>query len=184
VLPTLALAGCGGGPAPATFDLNAPRTGYRTGGRGRAILLVQEPTALQAYDSERIVVKTEAGSISYLTGAQWSDRLPRLLQSRIIQAFENSGRAGAVGRPGQRLQASLQLASEIRAFELQAGSREAVIELSIKLVDDRTGTIRAAQLVSGRAPAEAINGAQGTAALDRALAAMLLQLVPFVNQRG
>ncbi len=97
---SLVLAACGR-PAPATFDLSAPREGLRRG-RGQAALIVPEPTAIFALDSERIVVRQANGELSYLGGAQWSDRLPRLLQARIIQTFENMGRA-AVGRPADRL---------------------------------------------------------------------------------
>ncbi len=35
-----------------------------------------------------------AGSLSFLGGGQWADRLPRLIQTRIIQSLENSGACG------------------------------------------------------------------------------------------
>ena len=94
LLAALPVAACGGGPAPSTFDLTAPRQGLRLTGSSRSVIVVAEPTAVFALDSERIVIRTSGGELTYLPRAQWSDRLPRLVQTRLIQTFENEiGRA-------------------------------------------------------------------------------------------
>jgi cholesterol transport system auxiliary component len=175
----LLLAGCGGGPAPATYDLTAVRQGLRRSGGGR-LIIVAEPTAIFALDSERIVVRSANGEITYLPRAQWSDRLPRLVQARLIQSFENAGHA-AVGRPTDRLAAAAQLLIDIRTFEVREGTREAAVEVAAKLVTSGSGRISNARLFGATAPVGAIDGQGATQALDQALAAIITQVVGWVG---
>ncbi|MBL8589510.1 MAG: membrane integrity-associated transporter subunit PqiC, partial [Methylobacteriaceae bacterium] len=146
----LGLAGCGGGPPPQTFDLAALPPGGATG-RLRGQLIVTEPVATQALDSERIVVRPTPESVAYLTGAQWSDRLPKLIQTRIVQSLENARLLRSVGRPGDRIAADFLLDAELRRFEIEASGGEAAVEITVKLVAAGSGRIVAADVVSARA---------------------------------
>jgi cholesterol transport system auxiliary component len=176
----LLVAACSSSAPPATFDLTAPRDGL-TSGRGRGLLVVAEPQALAAIDSNRIIVMT-GGGIAYLPDAQWSDRLPKLIQTRLIQTFENGRRIQAVGRPGDRLVPVAQLNSEIRTFGIDERSGEAVVELSVKIVNDRTGRILAGEVFSSRVPSAA-GGPAATAALDTATQNLLRDVVRWVSSR-
>ena len=109
----LGLAACGGGTPPTTFDL-AQREGTAKSLTLRRQLVVAEPSALQSLDSDHVLVRRADGTLATLAHAQWSDRLPRLLQSRILQAFENAGAAGRVGPVGGAVSADMTLESEIR----------------------------------------------------------------------
>src|SRR5262245_46868307 len=97
IIPLIAipLTGCGTAAKNDTFDLNAVATVNRPSLRNRQIL-VPTPTALKAVDSEQIIVRTSPSEIQYLSRAQWSDRLPRMIQSKLVEAFENSGKVGGV----------------------------------------------------------------------------------------
>lgn len=175
------LAACASGSAPTTYDLTAPRD--VTGGRGRGLLVVAEPQALQAIDSARVVITTRDGSLAYLPDAQWADRLPKLLQVRLIQTFENGQRIQAVGRPGDRLLPSAQLNSEIRQFGLDERTGEAVVEVSVKIVNDRSGRILAGQVFTQRVGGGGTSGPAATAALDVASQALLRDVVRWVSAR-
>lgn len=180
----LPLAGCGGGTTPTTYDLTAVRAGEGAsaprGARGGQ-LLVAEPITVQALDSERILVKGADGAISFLGGGQWADRLPRLMQARLIQSFENLGRRAAVGRPGDRLVGDYQLNTDIRAFQVQSASGEAFVEVSARLIQDRNGRVAAARIFSARVPVSAVEAGPAAAALDRALAQVLADIVRWAN---
>jgi cholesterol transport system auxiliary component len=165
------LMGCGGGSNLTTYDLTAPRAGLRRSG-GRGILVVAEPTAVLALDSERIVVRSAKGELTYLPASQWSDRLPKLLQARMIQTLENAGRA-AVARPGDRLKSSYQLVADIGLFEIREDTRSAVIEIAAKIANAASGTIIAARVFGATSPVSTIDGQGATAALDKALAQVL-----------
>ena len=107
------LAGCGSAPLE-TFDLSAPSALSARIPRGQ--MVIAEPVATLPVDSDRIVIRTGPESVAYLTGAQWPDRLPRLLQTRLIETFENARLLRNVGRPG--LTADYSLTTEIRRFKL------------------------------------------------------------------
>lgn len=171
---SLLLAGCGGGSAPTTYDLSAPRDFGRIGGGG-GVLIVAQPTAVQALDSDRLIVKDSSGALSFLGGAQWADRVPNLVQTRLIQTFENGSRIAAVGRPGERIVPDFQLNTDIRAFNIEAASGQAVVEITAKLIGDRTGKVQRAKLFSARVPAGA-EGAGAAQALDQALSLVLIQI--------
>jgi cholesterol transport system auxiliary component len=176
------LSGCGGGAPPATFDLTAPRDGLAQS-RGRGLLVVAEPTALAALDTNRILIVTQRGGLAYLPDAQWADRLPKLLQVRLIQTFENGKRIQAVGRPGDRLLPAAQLNWEIRAFGIDEASGEAVIEVSVKIVNDRSGRILAGTLLTSRVPGAGGNGPTAAAALDLATQKLMRDIVRWTSAR-
>ncbi|MCA0399595.1 MAG: ABC-type transport auxiliary lipoprotein family protein [Proteobacteria bacterium] len=173
-----ALGGCSSGAAPATYDLAAPRDGI-TSGRGKGLIVIAEPQALQALDSNRVVVMTRGGGIAYLPDVQLSDRLPKLFQVRLIQTFENASRIQAVGRPGDRLLPVAQINSEIRAFGIDEASGEALAEISVKIVNDRSGRILAGHVFTSRVPA----GGSAVAALDLANQALMRDIVKWVSAR-
>lgn len=174
-LAALGVAGCGGGPAPVTYDLTAVRAGLRRSSGGSSII-VAEPTAIFALDSERVVVRSAAGEITYLPRSQWSDRLPRLFQARLIQSFENAGRA-AVGRPTDRLIGTAQLVADIRNFEVREATRDAFVEVAAKLVTSGSGRVSNARVFAASAPVSAIDGQGATQALDQAMASVITQIV-------
>ncbi len=174
------LAACSG-PAPTTFDLSIPEKVGRASA-GRSQLVVAEPSALQQLDSERILVRGADNTVSYLGGAQWSDRLPRLIQFRIVEAFENNGRA--VGRAGTGVVGDRAVIGELRAFNLDAGRGEVVAEFSARLVDATSSRIIAAQVFRATEPVGGADPAQVAAALDRALQSLLQQMVRWTNSRG
>jgi cholesterol transport system auxiliary component len=172
-LAALVVAGCSSSSPLETFDLSVPPGSGRPVPRGRQIV-VAEPVALQALESDRIVVRSSEGTISYVAGVQWADRLPRLLQSRIVQAFENSGRA--VGRAGNGVAADAILQTDIRFFGVRTGEG-ALVELSSKLVDGENGRILGARVFRASTPLSGVSGPTAAAALDQAMLRVLGEIV-------
>ncbi len=151
----LALAGCAAlgalnsasQPPPETYDLSAPKNVDKLRAHTRAQLLVLPPLAIKALNTENIVVRPAAGVIAYMHDAQWPDTLPRLLQARIIETLENTGRIRAVAQSGEGLSIDDRLTITIRAFEITAfGQPSARVSLFAKIVNDTNGNIRASQL--------------------------------------
>lgn len=162
---------------PQTFDLAAPG-GSPTGQQGRSTqLLIPEPTAVRTLDAQQIAIQPAPLTLEYLAQAQWTDRLPRLVQLRLLQAFQNTGRTGAVGVPGQGLAIDYQIVTEIRRFEVSLPEQAAVVEISVKALNDRSGQVRAARIFEARVPlAGSGNGAYVTA-LNQAFAQATSQIV-------
>lgn len=172
------LAACGSTQAKNdTFALSSVAAVEGPSARSRQIL-VPQPSALKALDSEQIVIRPSASEIQYLAGAQWSDSLSKMVQAKLVQAFENTGRLGGVGKPGEGLAIDYQIVTDIRAFEVQtAGADAAVVEISAKLLNDRNGTVRAQKVFRATVPVGGSGNPAFVKALDAAFAAVSADIV-------
>ncbi len=177
--PLALLGGCGGG-TPLTFDLAALPGQARVGTAARSIV-VSEPVGLQPMEADRIIVREPGGSLSFLGGGQWADRLPRLIQTRVIQSLENTGRLRSVSRPSDKVPSDYQLVSEIREFDINSGTGEAVVDLSAKLIAEGSGRVVNARVFTARVPVPKVDPQSAAAGLDAALGQVLADLVRWVN---
>lgn len=145
---SLGLAGCSGlGEAPrATFDLGSPDDLPSSLGRTGAQILIPHPSSVEILDSNRIVVRESSSELAYLPGVQWVDTVPKLVQARVRDAFENSGKVRAVGVPGEGLLIDYQVALNIRAFEIRSLEGDvAHVDVSARILDDRNGRVRSSR---------------------------------------
>lgn len=184
----VALGGCaaiGGTQAVNnTYELRAPTVSAASSVRRGTQILIVEPTALKALDSENIVVGTDALTIQYLDESQWSDRLPRLVQQRLAQAFDNSGRFSGVGLPGQGLAIDYQVITEIRTFGVDLNGQRARVVLQVKLLNDRNGVVISANTFEAEAGVSAsATPDQFVAALNAAFEAVAEDIVIWVTAR-
>lgn len=157
MLASVMLSGCGtilgGSSGPVdTFDLSSSSVAPRSHPRRHLQLLIPEPAALKMFDGQNIVIRSGPSSIAYLKGAQWGDRLPRIVQNKLLQAFEDTGRVGGVGTPGQGLAIDDQVVTEIRDFSIDSTTSGAVVEVSVKVLNDRNGAVRASKVFRETAP--------------------------------
>lgn len=185
LLLSLLAASCVGAcskPPPATFDLTA--ASHPSGVGSIAQTAVAEPSATALIDSDRLVVRSPGNQVAYLPGAQWADRLPKLFQAKLVQTFENATKSSSVSAPGGRIAARYQLNTDIRTFEVQADTREAVVEVTVRIVNDATGSIGAARIFTSRAPVAEIAGPAAAVALDQASQQVMLQIARWAATRS
>lgn len=118
-------------------------------------LRVNSPVSNQLLDGTRIVVLPEPGRVNTYQGVRWSERTPQLLRGRLLDAFQDDGRVQALSNEEQRLQADLELVSDLRSFHSQYrdGIAEALIQLDVRLVDGRDQRILASRRFSVSQPA-------------------------------
>lgn len=179
----LGLMGCalaGGGRAPTTYDLVAPRSFAASAKSARFQLLVSEPTAVHALETDRIMVRQGGDQISYYKGIAWSDRLPRLVQARMIETFQNSGAVKAVsGNSGD-----YSLATELRAFQIDvSGSQTAAdVDIFAKLINAK-GNVVASKGFTARVTATSDTPTQAVAALNQAFTEVLQDSTQWVASR-
>jgi len=176
----LSLAACGAGPVE-TFDLSALEV-TRAAKPPRGQLLIAEPVASAPLDGDRLLVRPSPESVATLKGAQWRERLPRLVQTRLVQSFENGAFLKAVARSDSRLASDYSLATELRRFEVDVASGEAVVEIAAKLVHEGSGRIKAAEVFEARMPAQG-DTASAVPALNAALREVMTQMVGWVSKR-
>lgn len=177
-LCVLLLAACTSNP-PTTFDLD-PSLPFALARVSRGQLAVYEPTATLPLESQRVVVRTEAGTIAYLHGAQWTADLPSLVQDRLIGGFEAAHVLRAVGRPG--LLADRNLHTDIQHFEVDVSRKKAIVEIYARLVAG-DGRVVADKLFSATAPTANDHAATITKALSQAFAQVVHDIVIWAAPR-
>jgi cholesterol transport system auxiliary component len=182
-----ALSGCAGLPGFSTpndtFAMTSPPAAPAVPAARRRQLLIQEPSALKLLDSEQIVVRVSDSEVQYLTNSQWNDRLPRIVESKLIEAFENTGQLGGVGRSGDGLAIDFQLLTNIRSFEVLAyGSPRANVELSLRLINDRDGTVIAQRVFTGSAPVAGTGNETYVRSLDAAFNSIVPEIIAWTMQ--
>jgi len=170
----------GGGSANAAqvvYDLTAPTQFAAINRTARGQLIVAEPTALIALETRRFLIRPNPSDEPTFAKAEWSDNVPKLLQTKIIQTFENAGLSQAVSRPAEGLAADKQLALDIRKFQISTSPEPtAEVEFAAKIVSDQ-GRILSAKVFRASAPAKALNAASAAAALDQAFGQCATELV-------
>jgi phospholipid/cholesterol/gamma-HCH transport system substrate-binding protein len=168
---------------PAYYDLTAPKAFPPPAKAGKAQLVVADPTALVALDTQRIIFAPGAGEGPPVEVAQWSDTIPKMLQARIVQSFENAKVAGAVARPMEGLAADYQLVIDVRRFGIAPGGEgkpAAQVEFAAKVVGEG-GRIVGSRGFSATAPVADAHAAGAAAAIDAAFGKAATELVVWVG---
>ena len=124
-----ALVGCSGlfrGGAPEHLYRLTPKSTYPPNLTRRSVqLLVDVPLAPAGLDTSRIALSRSAVSIDYFADSEWTDRAPLLVQTALVQSFENSRAIIAIDRELVGLRADFILKPEIRHFEADYDRRTA-----------------------------------------------------------
>ena len=113
-------AGCFGGlkneaVAPNIYRIEAPR--LESGPALPADLSVVVERAAPGLDVDRIAGRWPGRRLDYLAGARWADTLPVLLQSALVESFQDSGRLQSVQGDVGRFRSTHALVVEVRRFE-------------------------------------------------------------------
>ena len=126
IMLAASVSACGGfsllgpmGPPPNVYDLS-PKSTFDAGlPTVDWQLVVEEPISSRALDNDRILIKRTPFESGYISGARWSDRAPRMIQTRLVESFENSGHIVAVGRQTIGLRGDYNLKGELREFQAE-----------------------------------------------------------------
>ncbi|HTH98171.1 MAG TPA: ABC-type transport auxiliary lipoprotein family protein [Stellaceae bacterium] len=120
----LPLVGCGGilprpAPPPRLFLLRAPAryASLPPVDVSTRRLLIAVPDAAYGLATQRIVLTRGAYGLDYFADAAWQDKMPAMVQSLLVESFENAGRLAAVGRGVVPWSADFTLQSNILDFE-------------------------------------------------------------------
>lgn len=186
---TLALGGCSllGSEPPQLFDLSPKNTFDGSAPSVDWQLVVEEPTTPNAINTDRIAIRPVQLEIQYFPGVKWTDRAPALVQTLMVESFENSGKIVGVGRRSIGLTGDYILTSELREFEAiadGAGHTNVAVRLVLKLVRQSSGGIIASTTASASVQAASDNVADVVVAFDNALGKVLKQSVGWVLRQG
>ena len=138
----------GGGAASApkiTYDLRAAQGFAPPVKTLRGQWAIPEPTAVAMLQTQRFLF-APARDVPGFSEALWADSIPKLLQARLIDSFENYDIAHAPLRATDVGQTDFQLLIDVRRFRIAMDGDPAVeIGLSAKILD-KDGKVIASRL--------------------------------------
>src|SRR5690606_24537476 len=107
----------------------------------------------------------------------WADRLPKIVQARLAETFQRTGRLGGVGKPGEGLAIDYQVVTDIRDFGIRIGNPSlAEIELYVRVLNDPNGVVRASRTFKAAAPVQGSGATAFVDALDAAFGQMAAEI--------
>lgn len=150
-------------------------------------MIVEAPVANAGLDTTRVALMRGPHEIEYYARSSWVDTAPLMVQTLIIESFENSGKIVSVGRESLGLRADYLLKLELREFqaEYQEGPLpRAHVAISAKLVKLPSRQIVAAQTFEGYETASADTVEEVVNAMDVALGRVLRDMVVWTLTSG
>lgn len=169
-----------------TYDLSPP-AGPQAGRRSTRTLLVARPEASAAIASDRIMIKPDAASITYLPEARWSDEAPLVMQSLLIRSISGTGRLGYVGRSDGGPVPDTVLLVRLDSFHavvLGDGTLNVVIDMALTVVNDSDQRVIGSRSFEGSAIAPNDSPVAIVAAFQAALDRVLPNAVDWVLDRS
>ncbi len=101
-------------------------------------LAVDQPYAPAALNNQRIALMNSPIQVQYYARANWTDRVPDMVQGLIVESFENSGMISSVGRQSSGLRSTFILLPEVREFQAEyfdgAAIPTAHVRINVKLI--------------------------------------------------
>jgi cholesterol transport system auxiliary component len=174
----LAVSACASGPPPTEYDLTAatPPPARAV----RAQFRIGQATATADLDSDHILVR-ESQTLATLAGATWPEPLPALFRARLAESFQNAGLARSIDGPAAN--ANYEVDLDIRAFELDAQTKEIHVDIAAWIISLGSGRIMADQIFTLRTPVESTDAPHVAAAMDQAASTVMTEIVAFVARK-
>ena len=163
-------------------------------------LVVETPIANASLATTRIALMRSAMQIEYYARSNWTDRAPQMVQTLMVESFENSQRIVSIGRESLGLRSDFVLKTELREFqaeypfdsgetEVEAGAGAGVapqtrVALAAKLVQMPRREIVASSTFEGVADAARDDLIAIIESFDMALGRVLKGLVEWTLVNG
>ncbi|AGK56823.1 hypothetical protein HYPDE_25693 [Hyphomicrobium denitrificans 1NES1] len=165
----------------AAFDLAAARTFPKFEKPAVGLLIVQYPIAAAMLGQDKILIRDAGGLKPFIPEAKWSDMLLEEVQSSFVRSFENAGFLGQVSRPVEGATPDFQLVTDIRNFQILAGTpATADVEFSTKVLNSE-GHVAGARLFHANSPLHSEDAVGAASALNAAFGSMLPDLVVWTS---
>ncbi len=173
-----------GGGTPAqkfTYDLRAPQNLGPVTKVLKGQLAVPEPTAVAMLETQRFLF-SPAKDYPGFADAIWADAIPKLLQARLIESFENYDIAHAPLRVADLGQADFQLLIDVRRYRIATDTGPvAEIGLSARIVD-KNGKVVASRLFEDSEKFDKLEPPAAVAAFNQAFGRIAKEMIGWTVQ--
>ena len=152
LLSSVLVAGCAGmipgrGTPPKLYSLSPKSTFSPDLPTVAWQLVVETPVGAETLNTPRIALSRDPLTLDYYGNVLWSERAPVLVQTLLVESFENTGKIVAVARKATDLRADYVLKTDLREFQAEYsgdGPPVAHVQINAKLVKMPERTIIAA----------------------------------------
>lgn len=187
------LGACSGGllpqPDPPQLYMLSPKSTFRDDlPKVDWQLIVEVPISSAGLNTTRLVLIRNFAEFEYFARAAWTDTAPQMVQTLLIESFENTDRIVSVGRESVGLRADYLLKTELREFqaeyEMDTQPPTARIRLNAKLVRMSDRTIIGSRNEEAKVKAEGTDMPSILAAYDDALGKVLKRVIEWTVMTG
>jgi cholesterol transport system auxiliary component len=171
-----------GGGEPASFYTLSPKSSFSSDLPSvNWQLVVENPATSGALSTQRIALTHDPVQIEYFGGARWTERAPQMVQTLLVESFENSNKIIAVGRQAIGLRSDFNLKSDLREFQAeydQAGAPPIVrVRVNSKIIRQPKRQIVASKTFERKVRADSTAMRDVVKAFDKALGKVLKRIV-------
>jgi len=172
----------GGAPAQKiTYDLRAPQNLGSASKSIKGQLAIPEPTAVAMLETQRMLF-SQPKDYPDFADFVWADSIPKLVQARLIESFENYDIAHAPLRVADIGQTDFQLLIDVRRFRIATESEPtAEIGLSARIVD-KNGKVIASRLFEDSQKFDNVEPPAAIAAFDDAFGRIAKEMIAWTVQ--
>jgi phospholipid/cholesterol/gamma-HCH transport system substrate-binding protein len=164
-----------------TYDLQALQNQGPATKTIKAQLSIPEPTAVAMLETQRMLF-SPTSDVPGFAKFLWADAIPKLLQARLIDSFENYDIAHAPLRSADVGQADFQLLIDVKRFQVAVGTGPmAGIGLSARMVD-KDGKVIASRLFEQSEKFEKVEPKAAVAAFDAAFGRIAKGMIDWTVQ--
>src|ERR1700676_1884994 len=168
-------------PPKITYDLRALQS---QGPPSKTIDMqwaIPEPTAVAMLESQRFLF-SPAQECPGFAEAMWADALPKLIQARLIESFENYDIAHAPLRVADIGQPEFQLLIDVRRFRIALDQQPtAEIGLSARIVD-KNGKVVASRLFEGNEKIDSVAPVPAVEAFSKVFGRMAKEMIVWTTE--
>jgi cholesterol transport system auxiliary component len=109
----------------STFSADLPEIPWQ--------LIIEEPIAAGGLDTNRIALRPHATELKFFADARWTERAPKMIQTLLVESFENTNKIIAVGRQSIGLRSDFMLKTELREFQAETNSDNDTITVRVRI---------------------------------------------------
>jgi cholesterol transport system auxiliary component len=137
------------GPPPDLYNLT-PKSTFDEGlPEVRKQLIIEEPVAAGGLDTSRMALRPHATQLQFYADARWTERAPKMVQTLLVESFENTNKIISVGRQSIGLRSDFTLKTELREFQVEQSpdseNMSVRVRINAKLVQQPTRVIIGSQ---------------------------------------
>ena len=151
-------------------------------------LLIEVPVSASGLNTARIAARHSPIELNYIGAANWTDFAPRMVQTLLVESFENSGKIVAVGRQTNGLRSDFNLKTELREFQAEyAGTNRPPtvhVRMSARLIQQPRREIIASENFDAKVVASSTSIEDVILAFDNALGKVIRRTVEWSLEKG